>query len=969
MSMFFDADRALAVHGPAIPLIAGEPALVALSLQGREGINSLFEYRLVLQTPDAPGPGLGTSAGAGMGANFDLSAFVGRELTCAIELEGHGSFVPGVPGGLGAHHGAGVRELCGLVTQARFLGEHGRHARYALTLRPWLHLATLTTDCRVFQDQSPVEIIEGILARYAFACERRLIEAYPRVDYTVQYNESDFEFVTRLMQAWGINYHFEHTGGVHRLVWSDHNGAFGAFEPGRDGRGGRDGRDGRRDRGEAPGAYHRIPFHPPSQRIDQEHIHALSPCEALTSGSYASRDHDHTRPRATLEAQAAAPRPTGHAHQAVYLWRGDRAGLGGSDYSQPNRGADRTANRTEAQGEHLARLRMELLRQGGHRATGAGRVRGIVPGHAFTLTHHPRASANVAYIVLEARLVIENVGEDSQRAQDSQTASEAGAQGPAELAVPGDAARPSGRWRVGVEFDVQPLAEALRPEAVQRKPKTGGPETAVVVGPGAATAETNLYTDSLGRIKVQFPWDRHGRHDHLSSCWVRVANDWAGNQLGAMHLPRVGQEVVVSFLGGDPDLPLVTGRVHNQLNPPPWELPAQQALSGLRSRELTPGGGNAAPGRGNHLILDDTAQAIQAQLRSDHQHSSLSLGHLTRIEDNAGRQDARGEGFELRTDGHGVVRAKDGLLITTEGRVGARSHAKAMGETTQRLAHGQDQHGRLADLAQQHRAQEAGDQDEVARVIEAQNADIEGRGQGSEAGDFPELSEPHLTLASPAGIQSTTAGSTHQHSGQHHAITAGGHASVSTAKSWLASAEQAIRMFAYRAGLRIVSAVADIDIQALDRSINVLAKLDINQTANRITLNARERVTINGGGSHTVWDARGITSGTTGAHTVHAASHARARPKGIGVDVAGRWRTDSHSEQFEWLSPTGAPLAQRPYGVSSAQAGHHGLTPETGQLPTIHSAAPEEIQVRRVWAEFEIPDATPPSATTTPTKS
>ena len=176
-------------------------------------------------------------------------------------------------------------------------------------------------------------------------------------------------------------------------------------------------------------------------------------------------------------------------------------------------------------------------------------------------------------------------------------------------------------------------------------------------------------------------------------------------------------------------------------------------------------------------------------------------------------------------------------------------------------------------------------------------------------------------------------------------------------------------MFAYRAGLRIVSAVADIDIQALDRSINVLAKLDITQTANRITLNARERVTINGGGSYTTWDARGITSGTTGAHTVHAASHGRAGPKGIGVDVAGRWRTDSHSEQFEWLSPTGAPLAQRPYGVSSAQAGHHGLTPETGQLPAIHSAAPEEIQVRRVWAEFEIPDATSPSATTTPTKS
>jgi type VI secretion system secreted protein VgrG len=265
----------------------------------------------------------------------------------------------------------------------------------------------------------------------------------------------------------------------------------------------------------------------------------------------------------------------------------------------------------------------------------------------------------------------------------------------------------------------------------------------------------------------------------------------------------------------------------------------------------------------------------------------LSLGSLGRIEDNAGRQEPRGEGFELRTDGHGVVRAKGGLLISTEARVNASAHAKDMGETVQRLAQGEDQHARLAELAQQHRAQEAGDQGEVTRSLKAQNAALAGgAGQGSngsEGSDFPELSEPHLMLASPAGIQSTTAGSTHHHSDGHHAVTVGGHASVSTARSWLVSAEQAIRMFAYRAGLRIVSAVADIDIQALDRSINVLAKLDITQTANRITLNAKESVTFNGGGSYRTWDARGITSGTTGARTVQAASHGRAGPKGMPV--------------------------------------------------------------------------------------
>ena len=255
-----------------------------------------------------------------------------------------------------------------------------------------------------------------------------------------------------------------------------------------------------------------------------------------------------------------------------------------------------------------------------------------------------------------------------------------------------------------VDFTAHPMTEALRPALSQAKPHTGGPQVAVVVGPEGE----NVWTDALGRIKVQFPWDRLGQHNQHSTCWLRVASQWAGNQLGAMHIPRIGQEVIVDFLGGDADLPICTGRVNNQNNLPPWALPAQSALSGFRSRELTKEGGNSAAGRSNHLILDDTDQQIQAQLKSDHQSSSLSLGHITRIEDNAGRKDARGEGFELRSDGHGVVRAKDGLLITTEGRSRAAGHAKDMAETLSRLSAGREQHERLSDSAQQAEAHATG---------------------------------------------------------------------------------------------------------------------------------------------------------------------------------------------------------------------------------------------------------------------
>jgi type VI secretion system secreted protein VgrG len=137
----FHAPRALTVSSPAIPVVAGQPALVPLRLEGQEDINSLFCYRLTLQTPDA------LSFMAGDASNFALDACVGLELSCFIELEGHGHFAPGLPGGAGAaNEGAGVREISGLITAARYIGEDNRHALYEFTLRPWLHLATLTTD-------------------------------------------------------------------------------------------------------------------------------------------------------------------------------------------------------------------------------------------------------------------------------------------------------------------------------------------------------------------------------------------------------------------------------------------------------------------------------------------------------------------------------------------------------------------------------------------------------------------------------------------------------------------------------------------------------------------------------------------------------------------------------------------------------------------------------------------------------
>lgn len=817
--------RTLQVQSDAIPHHLGRPSLEPVRLSGHEGINSLFEYELLLKTPDD------LNLGASGAADFNLDDFIGREITCSIELDGAGEFLPGVVGAAADRIGAGLREISALITDAQLWGEEGRHIQYRLTLRPWLHLATLASDCKIFQNMNVVEILDELLADYPFSVDKRLFDEYATRDYQTQYNETDFAFFERLCQEWGISYHFEHSGGKHRLVLSD---AMGAYKP------------------NGSKAYRDVAFHAPGWKTDAEYLHAFAPHHQLTSGSFTTRDYDYARPKADLTTVRNDPRPTGQAGGEVYQWHDARAG---AHYAQPRAGVN-GANDLRAEGRKLALLRMQALRTHGARATASGNLRGMVPGCTFKLRNHPRRNANAEYLILDTEFLIEDVGQDSQAP---------------------DARRDRRQqWRVHVSLIAHPVSEPLRPGFTRTKPNTGGPQPAIVVGPEGE----NIWTDDLGRIKVQFPWDRLGQNNQHSTCWLRVASPWAGNQLGGVHVPRIGQEVVVDFYGGDPDLPICTGRVHNQSNLPPWQLPGQSALSGFRSRELNEdGGGNSSAGRSNHFVFDDTPRRIQTQLKSDHQHSQLSLGHIARIEDNVGRKDLRGQGFELRTDGHGALRAKDGLLISTEERGGARAHILDSAETLARLTEARDQHERLSGSAQEAAAHHSGDQDEVAKALKAQNDAIKGQGGDPTKGEFPEFSEPHLVIASPAGIETTTPKSTHLASGEHVAFTSGAHTSISAERSFLVSAKQAVRMFAFKAGIKLVAGAADIDIAALKNGINLLAKLDITLGANRITIKAQQEVEVNGAGSYTLWNKGGIESGTAGEWVEHAADHVMQGPR------------------------------------------------------------------------------------------
>ncbi|HUD31880.1 MAG TPA: type VI secretion system tip protein TssI/VgrG, partial [Variovorax sp.] len=440
--------RTLTVSSEAIPMFLGRPALDPVRLRGHESVNSLFEYELLLKTPET------LDLGASGAMDFDLDAFIGREISCTIQLDGMGTFIPGSVG-LGTDGvGAGTRQINALITEARLWGEEGRHVQYELTLRPWLHRATRNVGSRIHQNKTVVQILDDLLADYAFPVDKRLVGSYATRDYQVQFNESDHAFFERLTQENGISYFFEHSEGKHRLVLVDET-------------------DGcRRNPSEA---YQEVKYHPPGWKTDAEYVSSFVPHHQLTSGRYTTRDYDYRRPRADLTVSHRDPRPTGQADGEVYQWHDPVAG---AHYAQPGAGTA-GANDPHAEGRDIARLRMQALRTHGARATGSGNLRGMVPGCTFKLAGHPRQRANVEYLVLETRFLVEDVAQDSQIRD----------------AAPGRRQQ----WKVEVDFTAHPVKEPLRPALLQPKPLTHGVQVALVVGP----ADQEIWTYDLGRVKVQ----------------------------------------------------------------------------------------------------------------------------------------------------------------------------------------------------------------------------------------------------------------------------------------------------------------------------------------------------------------------------------------------------------------------------------------------------------------------------------
>ncbi|EEO5983462.1 type VI secretion system tip protein VgrG [Salmonella enterica] len=500
------------VSGSAVP----PGALLFASLDGGETLSELFSYVVQLKTPDTLNLGYVSPA-----ANLPLKPMVGKDLCVNIELDG-----------------GGKRHISGLVTAARVVGHEGRSVTYELRMEPWVKLLTHTSDYKAFQNKTVVDILDEVLAEYPYPVEKRLVESYPVRTWQVQYGETDFDFLQRLMQEWGIYWWFEHSEDSHTLVLADAISAHKACP-------------------DSP----LVEWHQEGLKLDKEFIHTITANESLRTGQWVLDDFDFTKPRSLLANTVANPRETGHATYEHYEWPGDYF--------------------DKSEGEMLTRIRMEAQRSPGSRVLGGGNIRTLMTGYTFTLENYPTAEVNQEYLLMQTLLFVQDNAQHSGQDQ---------------------------HFTFTTRFELHPTREVFRPQRTVSKPHTKGPQSAIVTGP----AGQEIWTDQYGRVKVQFGWDRYGKMDENSSCWIRVSYPWAGKGFGMIQIPRIGQEVLVDFKNGDPDLPIIVGRTYNQDTMPPWGLPGMASQSGIFSHSLYGG-----PTNGNMLRFDDKTGAEEVKFHAE----------------------------------------------------------------------------------------------------------------------------------------------------------------------------------------------------------------------------------------------------------------------------------------------------------------------------------------------------------------
>ncbi len=495
-------------HAPmAVETVLGQDAFQLMGLTWHESLGSPFEGTLELLSAQA---------------NIDLLKLLKTPLAVRIDR----------PTGQSVW-------LNGYIHRLENAGPDQRMTRYRARVVSCLALLKHSGGSRIFQDFTTIEIVKKVFSTYGFSgnLETRLSGTYAKRPYCVQYGESDFNFVSRILEEEGIYYFCEYTQQKHCVILAD------------------DAQSHRQASGNE-----QVEYRPAGSSKLDEFLSDYSSFRQFGTGGVELSDYDFEKPKARLNSKSLSS-----AGDVKWLW-----------YDYPG-------NFTETdRGGQLAKIRQQAFDAAGVSISLSGNPRSLRCGHTFKLQSHPSDSCNAEYLITAHQL---------------------------SASVGGHQAGDNTEFSFQTQLTVQPAKLPFRPQLSSERTVMHGPQVALVCGkPGE-----EIWTDKYGRIKVQFPWDRDGKSDDHSSCWIRVAQAWTGKNWGAMSLPRIGEEVIVDFLDGNPDRPIVVGRVINADHMPPEDLAAAQAKTIFRTRS-TKGGDRTAF---HELTFDDTKDKESIYLHSE----------------------------------------------------------------------------------------------------------------------------------------------------------------------------------------------------------------------------------------------------------------------------------------------------------------------------------------------------------------
>ena len=535
--------------------------LLFRSLRGREELGRPSEFEL---------SALATRS------DIKSSDLLGKSVTVKLEL---------VKGGF--------RYFNGYVTRFAQGTTLGRYYEYRMTVCAWLWFLTRTTDCRIFQEKTVPEILKEVFADHKMAVfEDGLTATYSQREYCVQYRETDFAFVSRLMEEEGIFYYFEHSDGKHTLKLVDSDSGYKKLEKAS------------------------IAYYPPGRALhaDEEYIQAFRQDQRIQPGTVALHSFDCFKPKADLGVKAKNVQQHEHADYEIFDYAGD--------YIQADHG------------DHYVRLRVDELHSEFDRAEAECNVREIEVGRLFDFTSAPRRDQEREYLIVSAEWELQNNTYETNTDEDA-------------------------IYRC--TMTVLQSRQQFRPARTTPRPTMGGPQTAVVVGP----AGDEIYCDKHGRVKVQFHWDRYGKRDENSSCWMRVSQPWAGKDWGTVSIPRIGQEVIVDFLEGDPDQPLIIGRVYNGDNMPPYVLPGAAVVSGIKTKTHKGAGYN-------EISLDDTKGKEKVTIHAQYDMATtakhdqtITIGNDETVKVGAKRTVTVGGADKLDVTGSETISVSGAIKITS----------------------------------------------------------------------------------------------------------------------------------------------------------------------------------------------------------------------------------------------------------------------------------------------------------------